>query len=127
MNEETKIQNQQLLALSDAGCIVWRVETAGAWVGKVIHKERDTVTLSGARMIQAGITKGGSDIIGIVPTVITPDMVGQTLGVFLAGEVKTRSGRPSKEQLNFIQRVNEAGGIAGIARSPQEALDLISR
>jgi len=125
MNPETKLQNLQMLALSQAGCLVWRVETAGAWVGKVIHKDNQTVTLANARMIQAGLCKGGSDIIGIRPTVITQDMVGQTVGVFLADEVKTPTGRPTKEQLRFIEAVNNAGGIAGIARSVSDALELI--
>ena len=125
MNPETKIQNRQMLALSQAGCLVWRVETAGAWVGKVIHKDGQTVTLNNARMIQAGLCTGGSDIIGIRPTVITQDMVGQTVGVFLADEVKTKTGRAKKEQLIFIEAVNKAGGIAGIARSVDDALKLI--
>ena len=125
MNPETKLQNLQMLALSSAGCLVWRVETAGAWVGKVIHKDNQTVTLANARMIQAGLCRGGSDIIGIRPTVITKDMVGQTVGVFLADEVKTKTGRATKEQLRFIEAVNNAGGKAGIARSVEDALKLI--
>ena len=125
MNPETKLQNLQMLALSKAGCLVWRVETAGAWVGKVIHKDNQTVTLANARMIQAGLCRGGSDIIGIRPTVITQEMVGQTVGVFLADEVKTPTGRPTKEQLRFIEAVNNASGIAGIARSVEDALKLI--
>ena len=125
MNPETKLQNLQMLALSKAGCLVWRVETAGAWVGKVIHKDNQTVTLANARMIQAGLCRGGSDIIGIRPTVITQEMVGQTVGVFLADEVKTPTGRPTKEQLRFIEAVNKAGGIAGVARSVSDALELI--
>jgi len=39
MNQETKIQNLILMALSKAGCLVFRNETAGAWVGKVLHKD----------------------------------------------------------------------------------------
>jgi len=114
MNQETAIQNRILIALSGSGCTVWRVETAGVWMGKQIHRESDQVTLSNARMMQSGLCKGGSDIIGIAPD-----------GRFLAIEVKTKTGRPTKEQLRFIEVVRNAGGIAGIARSPQEALDLI--
>lgn len=116
MNPETKIQNAILLALSDAGCTCWRVETSGAWVGKTIHKERDQVTLANARMFTTGLAKGGSDIIGITPT-----------GLFLAIEVKTKKGRATTEQLRFIDAVRNAGGIAGIARSVKEALDLIAQ
>ena len=126
MNPETKIQNLILLKLSDEGCTVWRVETAGVWMGKVIHRDGNQVTLTNARMMTSGLCKGGSDIIGITPVTITPDMVGKKLGVFTAAEIKTPKGRATKEQLRFIEAVRNAGGIAGIARSVQDALDLIS-
>ena len=116
MNPETKTQNAILLALSEAGCTVWRNETSGAWVGKQIHRAGDQVTLTNAHMMTFGLCVGSSDIIGITPT-----------GLFLAIEVKTAKGRATKEQLRFIEAVRRAGGIAGIARSPQEALDLIAQ
>ena len=125
MNKETKIQNQILLSLSNAGCTVWRNETAGAWVGRVVHREPGVITLANPSALAAGLCVGSSDLIGITPVTITPDMVGQTIGVFTAVEVKTETGRPTKEQLNFINAVKAAGGIAGIARSPREALELL--
>lgn len=115
MNQETKIQNAILLALSESGCKVWRVETAGGWVGKTIHKAGDQITLTNARMFTTGLCKGGSDIIGI-----TPD------GRFLAIEVKTPTGRATSEQLAFIETVKAQGGVAGIARSVEDALQLIA-
>jgi hypothetical protein len=41
-------------------------------------------------------------------------------------EVKTAKGRPSKEQLNFIERMQDLGHKAGIARSVEDALKIIS-
>lgn len=114
MNPETKLQNLILIELSNAGCTVWRVETAGAWVGRQIHKDGNTVTLANARMFRTGLCTGGSDIIGIAPN-----------GAFLAVEVKTKTGRVSPEQQRFIDAVNKAGGIAGVARSVEDALELI--
>jgi len=114
MNSETKIQNLILMALSKAGCLVFRNETAGAWVGRVLHKDAGQVTLTDARMIRFGLAAGSSDIIGIAPC-----------GRFLAIEIKTSTGRPTKEQLRFIEAVNNAGGISGIARSVEDALKLI--
>ena len=113
--KESNIQNLILLALSENDCLVWRVETAGAWVGRVLHSEQGTVTLANSRMIQAGLVKGGSDIIGIH----------KPSGRFLAVEVKTTNGRVSKEQTNFINAINKAGGIAGVARSVKDALELL--
>lgn len=114
MNPETRLQRQIMLALSEAGCIVWRNETAGAWLGKVIHKAQGQVTLADARLNTFGLCVGSSDLI-----LICPD------GRFGAIEVKTAKGKPTKEQINFIEQVRKAGGRAGIARSPQEALEII--
>lgn len=115
MNQETIIQRHIMIALSNAGCIVWRNETAGAYVGKVAHKAGDQITLHNAHMMQFGLCKGSADLIGITPT-----------GKFLAVEVKTKTGRPSKEQLVFIDAVRASGGIAGIARSVEDALELLA-
>lgn len=41
-------------------------------------------------------------------------------------EVKTPKGRPSKEQINFIERMQALGHKAGIARSVEDALKIIS-
>ena len=111
---EAHIQAEIMLALSEAGCLVWRNETAGAWVGRIIHQEAASITLAGARMIQVGLCMGSADIIGVAPD-----------GRFLAVEVKSKTGRASTQQLNFINAINHRGGIAGIARSAEEALNLI--
>ena len=113
-NEETTLQNLIMLALSDAGCTIWRNETSGAWVGKVIYKTGNQVTLTNARMLSFGLAKGSSDIIGLSPT-----------GRFMAIEVKTKSGRTSTDQRNFLQAVSKSGGIAGIVNSIEQALQLI--
>lgn len=117
MNQETLIQRAIMLALSEADCIVWRNNTAGAYVGKVLHKAGDQVTLGNAHLVQFGLCKGSSDIVGIhCPT-----------GRFIAIEVKTKTGSASPEQLQFIDAVRAAGGIAGLARSPADALELLPR
>lgn len=125
MKPSTKREREILLALSGAGSTVFKNETGGFWTGKVIHKAQDQVTLANARMIQCGLCAGGHDIIGWHPVTITPDMVGQTVALFTSVEVKTGSGRPTKEQTAFLHAVANAGGIAGIARSVEEAIALL--
>jgi Holliday junction resolvase len=114
MNQETKIQRAIMLALSEAGCLVFRNETSGAWVGKKIHQAGQQVTLTDARMIRFGLCVGSSDLIGLTPE-----------GTFLAIEVKTATGKATKEQLNFIEQVRKQGGKAGIARSAKDALGIL--
>src|SRR5947208_6166428 len=55
-------------------------------------------------------TRGVSDIIGILPG-----------GRFLAIEVKRPGGKVSDEQQQFIDNINERGGLAFVARSVDEA------
>ncbi len=112
--KESNIQKLIQLALSDAGLTFWRNETAGAWVGHVVYQDANTVTLKNPRMIQAGLCKGGSDLVGVAPG-----------GLFAAIEVKTHKGRTTIEQDNFIEVVRDAGGVAGVARSVDEALRVV--
>jgi len=121
MNPETRLMNEIMLALSEAGCTVFRNNTGQAWLGKPIHQAGDQVTLQGAHKIPFGLCVGSADLIGIAPG-----------GRFLAVEVKVpasgerRAGRVSPEQRDFLAAVNAAGGIGGIARSVEDALALIS-
>lgn len=115
MNPETRLQHQIMLALSEAGCIVWRHNVGQAWLGKPVHQAGDQVTLTGAHKMPYGLCVGGSDLLGIAPG-----------GRFLAVEVKTRTGRVSRPQQQFIHAVQTAGGIAGVARSVEDALALIA-
>ncbi|NBS67789.1 VRR-NUC domain-containing protein [bacterium] len=112
---EAAIQQQIRLALSRAGSVMHR-NNIGAY--------RDDQ----GRVIRYGVgNPGGSDLIGWTPVLITHEMVGGMLGVFTAIEVKAPRGRPTEAQLNFLRQVQLGGGIAGIARSTQDALALLTR
>ena len=60
-----------------------------------------------------------SDLIGITPTLITPDLLGKTLGVFTSIEVKAYGWRyrandeRAAAQLRWLQLIYGLGGIAG--------------
>jgi hypothetical protein len=82
-------------------------------VSKARTMVRDVVHAKG-RWITYGLGVGSSDLVGCV----SPG------GNFLAIEVKTATGRASVEQLGWIQLIEKFGGVAGIARSVQDALVL---
>ena len=51
------------------------------------------------------------------------DIIGCYKGRMIAIELKSPTGKPTPEQERFIQNVNEAGGIAFVARSIDEVID----
>lgn len=70
-----------------------------------------------------GLCKGASDLIGLRALLITPELVGTTIGQFTALEVKSARGRLSHVQLLFLNLVRSRGGLAFHARSVEEALE----
>lgn len=59
--------------------------------------------------------KGVSDILGVLPD-----------GRFLAVECKGPKGKPSPEQVEFIENVRKMGGVAFVARSLQDVKNGLS-
>lgn len=117
MNPETKLQRLIMVALSQAGHTVFRNETGRFWTGRVIHKDGKQVTLTNAMMIPVGLAVGSCDLVGLQ----------RDTGRFFGVEVKTKAGRVSTEQSQFIKTIKQRGGIAGVARSVEDALELLSR
>lgn len=110
---ETNLMKLIQLALAEHGALMFR-NNIGRCVSPAGH------------VINYGVCNpGGSDLIGITPVTITADMVGCTVGVFTAMEIKTPTGRATKAQINFIKQIDSLGGIAYIARSPEESIQTI--
>lgn len=116
---ESDIMRRIQIAISATGARLFRNNVALAWAGQVQRfPQRTTIVLDpsdivirNARPIHAGLIEGSSDLIGWTQT-----------GKFLAVEVKTGTGKTSDAQVNFINAVKSAGGIAYIARSPEDAV-----
>lgn len=68
-----------------------------------------------SRFIRFG-EAGLSDILGIMND-----------GKFLAIEVKTEKGILTQKQLEFIERILEAKGIAFVARSVKDVIDMFTK
>lgn len=68
-------------------------------------------------VVPTGFTKAGiPDHIFCCPVVITPDMVGKTMGMFVAVEAKTETGKVKGIQKVRITEIIKAGGVAHIVR-----------
>ena len=102
MTEEHKIQNEIRLALADT-CVIVRVNV---FTGRTVD----------GRYIASGVPKGFSDLFGFRKS--------DGKAVFI--EVKTPKGKPSKEQVKFLETMRKYGVIAGICRSAEEAINLIN-
>lgn len=131
MSLEGKVQREVWLELG-RDCRLFRVNTGKAWLsgaGPAQRLKDGSVLVPAGRPIALGLALpngdplvGCSDLLGWTPVVVTADMVGQTLPVLTAIETKrTKGGRATQEQLHFVGQVVQAGGIAGVANSPESA------
>jgi hypothetical protein len=91
---------------------------------RLYRNNTGTLKDSNGRPVQFGLAKGSADLIGWTTRTITPGMVGQQVAVFTSIEVKTATGRLRPEQRQWLDAVQAAGGIAGVARSVEDAARL---
>ena len=76
------------------------------------------------RLVRFGLCKGSSDLIGFKTITITPDMVGKEVAIFSAIEVKDK-GKVTTDQKHFIDIIQNAGGLAGVAKDVDEAKKIL--
>lgn len=63
--------------------------------------------------VSSGYGKHGiPDYISCVPTVITQDMVGKTVGLFVGIEAKAGDKKPTPLQINQMNNIKKAHGLA---------------
>jgi hypothetical protein len=128
---EHRLQNDIRNALAGL-CLLWRANVGTAWAGTgkpfrasrpmVVSLKPGDMVLRQARPFSTGLPEGFADTFGLVQVKVTPDMVGQTLAVFLAGEIKDVEGVLSPQQKLFLRAVQANGGRAGVWRSVEDAL-----
>lgn len=131
---EHKVQDAVMGAVNEAGGIVFRQNVGMGWQGDVtvikkacaVQLHAGDVVIRRARPLHAGLIKGSSDLIGwrsIPVSSLPPDAV---IAQFVAVEVKTNTGESSPEQRHFVRMVQQAGGLAGVARSPDDVYRMFS-
>ena len=121
--QETDVLNKWLKRWTRWGRF-FRVHVGQYWAGRVVKKWTrggvQYVTLMAAQPIQMGV-KGQGDYNGWHSIVITPDMVGRTVAVYVAVEGKNGdAGRVSDDQARHLEIVRQAGGIGIVVRSPDD-------
>lgn len=96
------LQNKIRLAVSKTGSRLFR-NNAGV------------ATYPNGSRVRYGLCAGSADLIGWTNT-----------GRFLAIEVKLPGQQATAEQARFLDAVTIAGGVAGVARSVEDAIRLVS-
>ena len=130
MKEESEVQQEVQIKAMHYGCNLMRnncgclLDDTGRPVryglGNVSKKHQEKIA--------------SSDLIGITKVVVTQEMVGMTLGIFTAVEVKKEAWNPNKKldkretaQNNFINWVRSMGGIAGFANSVDKLKEIFNQ
>lgn len=126
-DENTVQQNVQIQAMHDS-CNLMR-NNSGALpdkTGRPVRYGLGNISKDHNERIKS------SDLIGITKIVITQEMVGKTLGVFTAVEVKEEKWNPNKKldaretaQNAFMIWVRAWGGFAGFANSVESFKQII--
>jgi hypothetical protein len=108
--KEHGIQNAIRNALA-GDCLCFRANVGQAWTGSRVERlAGGRVLIHDARPFTTGLPPGFADLFGMVPG-----------GRFFALEIKTPTGRVSDLQAKFLAAVERNGGLAGVARSPDDA------
>lgn len=107
---------------------IFRQNTAQGWAGQArrinertwVYVTPGDVVVRNAWPLHAGLCTGSSDLIGWHIREVTPDLIGQRVAVFAAIEAKAASTRLTAAQRRFLDAVDRAGGVAGVARSAED-------
>ncbi|MGQ8827044.1 VRR-NUC domain-containing protein [Bacillus sp. NA_146.1] len=101
--KEIDVQNSIRLALNPYA-IVFRANVG-------------TFKTTDGRTVSTGLPKGFSDLFGYR----------KSDGKMFFIEVKNEKGRLRPDQKHFIETMHKNGAIAGVARSPEDAIELIRK
>lgn len=128
---ETNVVKDIILACSRGASRLFKLNTGVGWVGN-FKRVKAMLVATSFRPLRAGlilangdVLEGASDLNGWTSKVITPDMVGLNVAIYTVIEVKDLKGRTADLQKKFIKNVRSAGGIAGVAKTPEQAQAII--
>lgn len=145
---EQLIQQRILTAYGSGSSKLWRNVVGTGWQGRdalgrncirPITRENlqearaklqpGDIVIRNPRILHAGLCVSSSDAIGVARVVVTEAMVGQVHGLFSAVEVKRPvppyDWKRMTEQAKYIRSIRAMGGLAGFARSVEEAGEIL--
>jgi hypothetical protein len=136
MTSEARISREIIACINapNSGARIYRNHVGGSWHGESARvtpqnlnsaraslRPGDVIVRQG-RFYASGLRPGSGDYIGLVSVPVIPEMVGETVGVFLSIETKRpRNAEERQAQQDWAANISRAGGRAGFARSAEEA------
>lgn len=119
---EHAIQNSIRNALAGK-CITFRVNIGQAWTGEVHRLPNGDLLIKKPRPFNTGLPSGFSDLLTVTKVTVTQEMVGEVIGQAGFIEVKDKGG-PTPKQQAFLNAMRANGARAGVARSPEDAVNI---
>lgn len=110
---EKEIINRILSSLPENKRL-FRINSGMGWTGKFLFKDCRRGVIENPRPLHAA-PKGWPDLCGWETIIVTPDMIGNQIAVFVGEEVKA-TGRLSREQKKFKELLERMGGIFRVHR-----------
>jgi hypothetical protein len=98
-------------------------------VGGLWRNNTGALTDAHGRLVRYGLAVGSADLVGIVTVPVAALVAAgvESVGVFLAIEVKRPDEKPRPEQAQWLEVVRKAKGCAGVATSETEAAEIVER
>lgn len=121
---EAELYPKILLACSRGDTRLFRFNSGVAWQGRIVKQTRDMLILERPHPVKLA-PEGFPDTAGLTSIILTPDMIGARVALFVGIEAKYGRNKPTTAQQSFINMVVAAGGRAGIAYSVQDAERII--
>lgn len=125
--DERSVQAHVRLAASEAGGFMWRNNS-----GALFDRQGALVRFGlGNDSTRVNKVMKSSDLIGLIPHLVTLADVGKTLGIFVAAEMKrpgwhlTPGDARGHAQLNYINAVKRCGGLAAFVTDVEQYKELI--
>lgn len=124
--KETPLVKEIQLELSHGDTRLWRNNVGEAWAGQAHSSRGGGIIIPAPQRINFGLCVGSSDLIGLHSVVVTPSMIGMTVAIFCAVEVKVkRKAHERRAQEDYIGLVSKLGGRAGFATRIEEAIEVV--
>lgn len=138
MTSEATVGRTLLSRIGSVLATLFRTNSGKAWMSSlgpkgVVRLADGSIVIKAPRPVGLGLAlangdtaPGLSDYTGWTIKTIPPEWVGRRVAIFTAVETKrSKGGRVSDNQSNYLGQVHAAGGIAVLANSPEVALDYI--